>query len=84
MTIWSSRSDSGRVLCAAASSGSRGTFEAVLGSLELELPPDEVHASSTKDRCQVLGVGCPQHSLLFMPTAKLLVSVRSFAIFNKA
>ncbi|CBJ29682.1 Ankyrin Repeat Transient Receptor Potential Channel [Ectocarpus siliculosus] len=42
VTVWSSRSDSGRVLCAAASSGSRGTFEAALGSLELELPPDEV------------------------------------------
>ncbi|CAN0212826.1 unnamed protein product [Ectocarpus sp. 6 AP-2014] len=42
VTVWSSRGDSGRVLCAAASSGSRGTFEAVLGSLELELPPDEV------------------------------------------
>ncbi|CBJ33414.1 hypothetical protein Esi_0477_0013 [Ectocarpus siliculosus] len=41
VTVWSSRSDSGRVLCAAASSGSRGTFEAALGSLELELPPDE-------------------------------------------
>ncbi|CAN0539249.1 unnamed protein product, partial [Ectocarpus sp. 12 AP-2014] len=42
VTVWSSRSDSGRVLCAAAISGSRETFEAVLGSLELELPPDEV------------------------------------------
>ncbi|CAM9163107.1 unnamed protein product [Ectocarpus fasciculatus] len=47
VTVWSSRSDSGRVICSAVSSGSRGTFEAVLGALELELPPDEVKALLT-------------------------------------
>lgn len=45
MMMWSSRNSTGNVLRSAASSGSGDTFEAVLASLEVELPPAKVTLS---------------------------------------
>lgn len=47
MMMWSYRNNAGNILRSAASSGSRDAFEAVLTSLELELPPAEVLLSES-------------------------------------